>query len=112
VPAQRPDVSRDRRTLLEVAADLRHLGATIGFLGILHTWGHTLIRHPHVHCVVPAGGAISNHRLLACLGAKYPDEAFVIQCLWQITGETGLLRDGRILLCDRDPKWSSGGSSG
>ena len=38
----------------------------------------------------------------------HPDEAFVIQCLRQATGETGLLSDGRILLCDRDPKWSSG----
>ena len=38
----------------------------------------------------------------------YPDEAFVIQCLRQITGESGLLREGRILLCDRDPKWSGG----
>jgi len=38
----------------------------------------------------------------------YPDEAFVIQCLRQITGETCLLREGRILLCDRDPKWSGG----
>jgi hypothetical protein len=43
-------------TLLEVAADPRHLGATIGFWSILHTWGQTLVRHPHVHCVVPAGG--------------------------------------------------------
>jgi hypothetical protein len=32
------------------------LGAAIGFLSILHTWGQTLVRHPHVHCVVPAGG--------------------------------------------------------
>jgi putative transposase len=38
----------------------------------------------------------------------YPDEAFVIQCLKQITGESCLLREGCILLCDRDPKWSSG----
>ena len=39
----------------------------------------------------------------------YPDEAFVIQCLRHVTGETsGLLREGRILLCDRDPKWSRG----
>jgi hypothetical protein len=42
--------------LLEVAADPRHLGAAIGFLSNLHTWGQTLVRHPHVHCVVPAGG--------------------------------------------------------
>ncbi len=43
-------------TLIEVAAHPRHLGAAIGFLSILHTWGQTLVRHPHVHCVVPAGG--------------------------------------------------------
>jgi Putative transposase/Transposase zinc-binding domain len=42
--------------LLAVAANPRHLGAKIGFLSILHTWGQTLVRHPHVHCVVPAGG--------------------------------------------------------
>jgi hypothetical protein len=48
-------------TLLEVAADPKHLGAEIGFLSILHTWGQTLQRHPHVHCVVPGGGLSRNH---------------------------------------------------
>lgn len=43
-------------TLLEVAANPDRLGATIGFLSILHTWGQNLLHHPHVHCVVPAGG--------------------------------------------------------
>jgi len=43
-------------TLREIAADPQHLGAEIGVLSILHTWGQTLVRHPHVHCVVPAGG--------------------------------------------------------
>jgi len=43
-------------TLLEVAADPRHLGAEIGFLSVLHTWGQNLLHHPHVHCVIPAGG--------------------------------------------------------
>jgi hypothetical protein len=43
-------------TLLEVAANPRHLGADIGFLCVLHTWGQTLTHHPHLHCVVPAGG--------------------------------------------------------
>jgi hypothetical protein len=42
--------------LLDVAADQRHLGAELGFLSILHTWGQTLTLHPHLHCVVPAGG--------------------------------------------------------
>jgi hypothetical protein len=44
------------RTLLEIAADPRHLGAQVGFLLVLHTWGQNLLHHPHVHCVVPAGG--------------------------------------------------------
>jgi hypothetical protein len=43
-------------TLLEVAANPKHLGAEIGFLCVLHTWGQTLIHHPHIHCVLPAGG--------------------------------------------------------
>jgi len=49
-------------TLREVAADPRHLGAEIGVLSILHTWGQTLVRHPHVHCVVPAGGLSLDHQ--------------------------------------------------
>lgn len=43
-------------TLLQIAADPKHLGAEIGFLSVLHTWGQTLVHHPHVHCVVPGGG--------------------------------------------------------
>jgi hypothetical protein len=39
-----------------VAANPEHLGASIGFLSILHTWGQNLLHHPHVHCVVPGGG--------------------------------------------------------
>jgi len=43
-------------TLQEVARDPRHLGADIGFLSVLHTWGQNLLAHPHLHCVIPAGG--------------------------------------------------------
>ena len=43
-------------TLLDVAANPKRLGAEIGFLCVLHTWGQTLVHHPHIHCVVPAGG--------------------------------------------------------
>ena len=43
-------------TLLEVAVGPKHLGAEVGFLSILHTWGQKVERHPHVHCVVPGGG--------------------------------------------------------
>jgi hypothetical protein len=43
-------------TLLKVARNPKHLGAEIGVLAVLHTWGQTLNHHPHIHCVVPAGG--------------------------------------------------------
>jgi hypothetical protein len=43
-------------TLLTLGLDPKHLGADIGFLAILHTWGSNLIDHPHLHCVVPCGG--------------------------------------------------------
>jgi Putative transposase/Transposase zinc-binding domain len=43
-------------TLLTIAADAKHLGAAIGFLAVLHTWGQNLHLHPHLHCVVPGGG--------------------------------------------------------
>ena len=48
-------------TLLEVAHDPRHLGAEIGFFSVLHTWSQKLNLHPHVHCVVPAGGLSLDH---------------------------------------------------
>src|SRR5580698_3941734 len=43
-------------TLREVARDPKHLGAEIGFFSVLHSWSQKLELHPHVHCVVPAGG--------------------------------------------------------
>jgi hypothetical protein len=43
-------------TLIEVAADSKHLGAQLGFMSILHTWGQNHLHHAHVHCVIPAGG--------------------------------------------------------
>jgi hypothetical protein len=48
-------------TLLQVAADPKHLGAQIGFLSVLHTWGQNLLAHPHVHCLIPAGGLSPDH---------------------------------------------------
>jgi hypothetical protein len=44
------------QTLQDVAADPRHLGARLGFLAVLHTWGQNLMHHPHVHCIVASGG--------------------------------------------------------
>jgi hypothetical protein len=54
------------QTLLEVAANPRHLGARIGLLAILHTWGQNLALHPHIHCVVPGGGLSADGKWIAC----------------------------------------------
>jgi hypothetical protein len=54
-------------TLRTIAADPKHLGAEIGFMTVLHTWGQNLQHHPHVHCVVPGGGiAPDGERWVAC----------------------------------------------
>jgi hypothetical protein len=54
-------------TLRTIAADPRHLGAEIGFFAVLHTWGQTLMHHPHLHCVVPGGGlSPDGTRWIAC----------------------------------------------
>jgi len=45
-----------RDTLFAFSADPKHLGAEIGFIAVLHTWGQTLTLHPHLHCIIPAGG--------------------------------------------------------
>jgi hypothetical protein len=50
------------QTLLEIAADPKHLGAKIGVISILHTWGQNLLLHPHIHCAIPAGRISSDHR--------------------------------------------------
>lgn len=43
-------------TLLELGKDSKYLGGEIGLIAILHTWGQNLMDHPHLHCIVPAGG--------------------------------------------------------
>ena len=48
------------KTLLRIGADPKHLGAQLGFVAVLHTWGQTLHHHPHLHCLVPGGGLSSD----------------------------------------------------
>jgi hypothetical protein len=76
VPAQIADIAYQNKTLiynilfkasaetmLTIAADPKHLGARIGFLSVLHTWGS----HPHVHMIVPGGGiSPDGERWVAC----------------------------------------------
>src|SRR6266849_979529 len=55
------------QTLQTIAADPQHLGAEIGFFAVLHTWGQTLVAHPHLHCVVPGGGlSLDGTRWVPC----------------------------------------------
>ncbi len=54
-------------TLRTIAADPKHLGAEIGFIAILHSWGQNLLYHPHLHCVVPGGGlSADGERWISC----------------------------------------------
>ncbi|MBV9062882.1 MAG: IS91 family transposase [Alphaproteobacteria bacterium] len=54
-------------TMLTIAADTKHLGARIGFLSVLHSWGSAMTHHPHVHMIVPGGGfSLDGQRWVAC----------------------------------------------
>jgi hypothetical protein len=44
------------KTILELSKDTKHLGADTGLITILHTWGRNMMEHPHLHCIMPAGG--------------------------------------------------------
>ena len=60
------------QTLLDTAADPRLLGALIGFLAVLHTWGQNLHLHPHLHCVVPGGGiSLDGLRWIGCRKSSF-----------------------------------------
>lgn len=55
------------KTLLALAADPKHLGASAAMTAVLHTWGSALTHHPHLHCVVPGGGLSLDHkRWISC----------------------------------------------
>jgi hypothetical protein len=54
------------QTLLTIAGDTRHLGAEVGTTMVLHTWGSSMMHHPHVHCIVPGGGLDNAKQWKAC----------------------------------------------
>ena len=55
-----------KETLLTLALDNKRLGATVGFITVLHTWGQTLVDHPHIHIIIPGGGLTKSGRWKAC----------------------------------------------
>lgn len=71
------------KTLLTIAADPKHLGAKIGFMAILHTWGQTLLLHPHLHCVIPGGGLSQDERAWISCRKKFFLSVRVLSCLYR-----------------------------
>jgi hypothetical protein len=58
--------------VITIAADPKHMGATIGITAVLHTWGSTMTHHPHVHMIVPGGGiSHDGQRWIACRRPRF-----------------------------------------
>lgn len=91
------------RSLLTIARDPRHLGAAIGFLAILHTWGQTLVHHPHLHCVVPAGGLSGDRMRWIASRPRFFLPVRVLSRLFRrlfLAGLSELHAQGRLQWCD------------
>jgi hypothetical protein len=70
-------------TMTTIAADPKHLGARIGLICVLHTWGSTMTHHPHVHMIVPGGGiSLDGKRWVSCR-PKFFLAAPVLSCLFR-----------------------------
>ncbi|HMI12679.1 MAG TPA: IS91 family transposase [Bradyrhizobium sp.] len=70
-------------TMTTIAADPKHLGARIGLISVLHTWGSTMTHHPHVHMIVPGGGiSLDGKRWVSCR-PRFFLAAPVLSCLFQ-----------------------------
>jgi hypothetical protein len=71
------------QTMLTIAADRKHLGARIGILCVLHTWGSALNHHPHVHMIVPGGGFSLDGKRWVCCRPRYLFPVEVLSCLFR-----------------------------
>lgn len=69
--------------MLIIAADPKHLGARIGILSVLHTWGSALNHHPHVHMIVPGGGFSLDGKRWICCRPRYIFPVEVLSCLFR-----------------------------
>ena len=70
--------------LLTIAADPKHMGATIGITAVLHTWGSAMTHHPHVHMIVPGGGiSRDGQRWIACRRPRFFLPVFVLSKLFR-----------------------------
>jgi predicted Zn-ribbon and HTH transcriptional regulator len=90
-----------RETLLELAADSKRLGADIGFIAVLHTWGQNLSEHPHIHCIVAGGGFDIEHNRWKPSGDRFLFPVSVVRKLYRgklMAFFREALQDGRIML--------------
>jgi len=79
-------------TPLDVAGAPKHLGAELGFLSILHTWGQTLTPHPHIHCVVPGGGLAPDQSRWIASRSNFFLPVKVLSCVFRGKFIAGLRR--------------------
>ena len=70
-------------TLTTIASDSQHLGAEIGFFAVLHSWGQTLLFHPHLHCVVPGGGLSPDGKTWISCRPRFFLPVAVLSCLFR-----------------------------
>lgn len=98
-----------RLSLLELAANPRHLGAMPGLLMSLHTWGRTLSRHPHMHCLLSAGGLdAQQHWRAGRPGFALPLKPLQIVFRGKLLGGIGQLLSQRVLTLPpamHEPHW-------
>ena len=89
------------QTLLEIAADPKHLGARLGLLAILHTWGQTLVLHPHLHCIVPGGGPSNDGERWMAASERFLLSVRVLAPVFRgkfLAGLKALYQEGRLSL--------------
>ena len=102
-------------TLQEIARNPKHLGARLGFFAILHTWGQTLVHHPHVHCVVPAGGLSEDGRTWRACRPGFFLPVRVLSRLFRgkfVAGLHEAFREGRIELHGRLARYRTSSAFG
>lgn len=83
--------------LTKLAADPHYVGGQVGVLSVLHTWGRTLSYHPHVHCLVPAGGFDNRRQEWRSIRANYLVPVKALSLVFR-----GMLRE---LLGSKAQKW-------
>jgi hypothetical protein len=99
-------------TLLTVGRDPQRLGAELGFFSVLHTWNQQLLHHPHIHCVVPAGGLAPDHTRWIAAPSHFFLPVKVLSRVFRgkfVAGLRELHRSGKLTFCGklaqlREPK--------